>query len=97
VPKVLGSIMGSSGFLRGLFGHHDVTANVTKDAEERRQDVVRCSGCKTWSKETVYLSNGGHYCVPCAQIVHGWSRAKPVGRRASDITALPEQEAPAQR
>jgi hypothetical protein len=97
VPKVLDSIMGSSAFLRGLFGHHDVTADSAEEPAERRQAAVRCSGCKAWSPETVYLSNGGHYCVACAQIVHGWSRAKPVGRRQGDLTAIPEGEAPTHR
>lgn len=90
--------MGSSAFLRGLFGHHDdVETDSEGESEERRQSVVRCSGCKAWSPGTVYLSNGGHYCVACARIVHGWSRAKPVGRRQSDITAIPEGETPAHR
>lgn len=81
------------GFLQRLFARRpSAEPAATPEPEERRQQVVRCSGCKAWTSELVYLSNGGHYCLPCAQVVHGWSRARPVGRRAEDLSVLPESD-----
>lgn len=65
---------------------------VVQASEERLRPAVRCTACNIWTPDLIYLSNGGHYCEPCALAVHGWSRAKPAGKRADDLPPPAERE-----
>jgi hypothetical protein len=93
--------MGPISLLRGLLGlaHPAESPPEPTAPEERRRPALRCNYCKTWTQRLVYLSNGGHYCEPCAVAVYGWSRARPAGRRADDLAldGIPDHRTPVEQ
>jgi hypothetical protein len=57
---------------------------------DRRRPVLRCAACHVWSENLVFMRNGADYCVPCAKNLYVAFGTRPAGRRATDITSLPD-------